>query len=57
MTDSTPRVVIIGACHAGGTAAAELRRSAFTGPITLPQSRMASPLRATAASLRGAQPP
>ncbi len=35
MTDPTNRVVIIGAGHAGGTAAAELRRSGFTGPITL----------------------
>ena len=35
MTDPTNRVVIIGAGHAGGSAAAELRRSGFTGPITL----------------------
>ena len=35
MTDPTNRVVIIGAGHAGGTAAAELRRSGFAGPITL----------------------
>ena len=35
MTDPTNRVVSIGAGHAGGSAAAELRRSGFTGPITL----------------------
>lgn len=35
MTNPTPSIVIIGAGHAGGTAAAELRRAGFTGPITL----------------------
>jgi 3-phenylpropionate/trans-cinnamate dioxygenase ferredoxin reductase subunit len=35
MTNPTPRVVIIGAGHAGGTAAAELRRAGFEGPIVL----------------------
>lgn len=35
MTNPNPKVVILGAGHAGGTAAAELRRAGFTGPITL----------------------
>ena len=35
MTEQAPRVVIVGAGHAGGTAAAELRRSGFAGAITL----------------------
>ena len=35
MAEPTAHVVIAGAGHAGGTAAAELRRSGFIGPITL----------------------
>src|SRR5271170_853827 len=35
MTESTNGVVIVGAGHAGGTAAALLRQHAFAGPITL----------------------
>ena len=35
MSGSAPRVVILGAGHAGGSAAAELRRAGFAGPITL----------------------
>jgi 3-phenylpropionate/trans-cinnamate dioxygenase ferredoxin reductase component len=35
MSDSPPHVVIIGAGHAGGTAAALLRQYGFEGPITL----------------------
>jgi 3-phenylpropionate/trans-cinnamate dioxygenase ferredoxin reductase subunit len=35
VTDEPPHVVIVGAGHAGGTAAAELRRNGFTGRITL----------------------
>ena len=35
MTNPNPKVVILGAGHAGCTAAAELRRAGFTGPITL----------------------
>lgn len=35
MSGETPHVVIAGAGHAGGTAAAELRRAGFQGPITL----------------------
>ena len=35
MSDPTARVVIVGAGHAGGTAAALLRQYGFEGPITL----------------------
>jgi 3-phenylpropionate/trans-cinnamate dioxygenase ferredoxin reductase subunit len=35
VTEPTTRIVIAGAGHAGGTAAAELRRAGFTGAITL----------------------
>lgn len=35
MTDPAPHIVIIGAGHAGGTVAAELRRTGFAGSITL----------------------
>ncbi len=35
MTSPAPHVVIVGAGHAGGTAASELRRAGFAGPITL----------------------
>src|SRR6185436_16564844 len=35
MSDPNARVVIVGAGHAGGTAAAVLRQYGFEGPITL----------------------
>src|SRR5271166_3687258 len=35
MTETHPHVVIIGAGHAGGTAAALLRQYGFAGPITM----------------------
>lgn len=35
MTNPAPHVVIVGAGHAGGTAASELRRAGFAGAITL----------------------
>src|SRR5438132_4822241 len=35
MSDAAPRVVIVGAGHAGGTAAALLRQYGFEGPIAM----------------------
>lgn len=35
MSDSGPHIVVVGAGHAGGSAAAILRQYGFTGPITL----------------------
>ena len=35
MSESPPHVLIVGAGHAGGTAAALLRQYGFAGPITL----------------------
>src|SRR5215469_14670208 len=35
MSEGAPHVVIVGAGHAGGTAAAVLRQYGFAGPITL----------------------
>src|SRR5579872_1200435 len=35
MTETLPHVVIVGAGHAGGTAAALLRQYGFAGPITM----------------------
>ena len=43
MTQSDPHVIIIGAGHAGGSAAAYLRQYGFAGPITLIGDEPAAP--------------